>query len=97
MIDLFDDFVRLLFDLVSVSGVTEGRCLAIGDALGGDKTIFGWHGVNDRRARAFDIAIIGDRKLLADGVLTTRRLSANIGLSGINGEFGVRTRLYILF
>lgn len=87
-----------LFDLGPTSGVTMFFRFAIGDALGGDKTIFGWHGVNDRRCRAFGIAIIGDRKLLLDGVLPEIcvRLSTNIGLNGINGEFGACTRLYML-
>lgn len=84
----------------SQSGVAHffcSICFSMGDTLGGDIDIFERHGVNERRMRPRCAAMAGDRKL-PDGALAARcvRSSMAIGLSGINGEFGECTRLYIL-
>lgn len=87
LIDVFADRrTNLLVGLFC--GVAYFR-LTIGDTLGGDKTPFALHGVNDRRIRFRGNENDGDKKFVGVLVMTFVPIFAPIGLSGINGEFGV--------
>lgn len=91
-IDFFtDEKANVRFTRCSGDPVAYGFCsffwldkipALIGDRLGGGKQ-FKWLGVNERRLR-IDV-VYGDKNMLGE--------TTGIGDNGINGEFGVWTRL----